>query len=274
MEIDIFDTKQVYDVIYSDPPWAQKKGNKRKCRPNQEKELDYNTMSMEDIKRVHEQVSNLTNEKHNIFMWTIEKFLEPTKQMMKELGYEMHCCFVWDKENGVAPAFTVRFTHEYLLWFYKKGSMLMPDKEVRGKFTTILREASTGHSKKPEYAYRMIEAMFPESRKLEMFARSTRDGWDAWGNQVGLLDTSDDLYTLRVTVSKIGKEDVVSTYTAATIEEVKDQVVLGKVIKRAVEIFDEKGDMRVEYFIENKDGYVDSDECDIYVHGNQFRIVC
>ena len=80
-------------------------------------------------------------------MWTIDKFLHETEQRMKNLGYTLHARFIWDKENGVAPAFTVRFSHEYLLWFYKKGNMLKPRLETRGKYTTVMRESVTKHSK-------------------------------------------------------------------------------------------------------------------------------
>ena len=31
----------LYEIIYSDPPWPQTKGNIRKCRPNQNKNLDF-----------------------------------------------------------------------------------------------------------------------------------------------------------------------------------------------------------------------------------------
>lgn len=173
-----------YDLVYTDPAWKQTKGNKRKCRPNQGKDLDYMTISMEEIKEIHRQASELCNQKHNIFMWTIDKYLHETEQMMKELGYELHARFIWDKENGVAPAFTVRYSHEYLLWFYKKGNMLKPCESTRGKFTTVLREPSTKHSKKPECAYRMLEEMFPNAAKIELFSRKEREGWDCWGNQV------------------------------------------------------------------------------------------
>lgn len=105
--------------------------------------------------------------------------------MMNDLGYSLHARFIWDKTNGIAPAFTVRFSHEYLLWFYKKGHMLMPSKETRGKYTTVMREPSTTHSTKPKCAYEMLEDMFPDTSKLELFARGQiRDGWDAWGNEV------------------------------------------------------------------------------------------
>ncbi len=30
----------------------------------------------------------------------------------------------------------------------------------------------------------MIESMFPDCKKLEMFARNEREGWDCWGDEV------------------------------------------------------------------------------------------
>ena len=62
--------------------------------------------------------------------------------------------------------------------------MLKPCEDTRGKFTTVLREPSTKHSKKPECAYRMLEEMFPNAAKIELFSRKEREGWDCWGNQV------------------------------------------------------------------------------------------
>lgn len=174
----------MYDIIYSDPPWKQTKGGKRNCRPNQGKELDYPTLDIQAISEIHQVFFDQCNTKHNVFMWTIDKYLHETEQMMKDLGYILHARMIWDKTNGIAPAFTVRFSHEYLLWFYKKGNMLMPSVETRGKYTTVLREQSTKHSKKPICAYEMIEDMFPNSNKLELFARDTRKGWDCWGNEV------------------------------------------------------------------------------------------
>ena len=174
-----------YSIIYSDPPWEQKKGNTRKCRPNQGKELDYKVMRLEDIKEFHKKIlEKNTSDKHNVFMWTIDKFLPLTEQFMKELGYDLHARFVWDKENGIAPAFTVRYSHEYLLWFFKKGKILMPKPEARGKYTTVIRERSTKHSKKPQAAYEMLEDMFEGFPKVELFARSTRNGWDSFGDEI------------------------------------------------------------------------------------------
>jgi len=107
-------------------------------------------MSLEDIEGLHKTIldSNV-QAKHNVFMWTIDKYLHETENMMRELGYKLHARMIWDKTNGIAPAFTVRFLHEYLLWFYRPGNILMPIESMRGKYTTVIREASTKHSKKP-----------------------------------------------------------------------------------------------------------------------------
>jgi len=182
--IDIYNTKDKYGIIYTDPPWQQTKGGIRQCRPNQGKSLDYPTLSLDEIKDIHKQVIGLCEYNHNIFMWTIDKYLFEAEKLMNELGYTLHARMIWDKQNGIAPAFTVRFSHEYLLWFYSKGKMLKPCSEMRGKYMTVFSEQSTKHSKKPVCAYEMIENMFPQANKLELFARQERDGWDCWGNEV------------------------------------------------------------------------------------------
>ncbi|MCM1525247.1 MAG: S-adenosylmethionine-binding domain-containing protein [Ruminococcus sp.] len=174
---------EVYSIIYTDPPWKQQKGNIRKCRPKQQKSFDYQTMSLDDCFEIQRPFFELGTEKHNVFMWVIDKYLHDAEQKMNELGYVLHARIIWDKGNGIAPAFTVRFSHEYLLWFYPKGRMLMPRRECRGKYTTVIREPSTYHSKKPLRAYEMIEDMF-DGNKLELFARNTRIGWDSFGDEL------------------------------------------------------------------------------------------
>ncbi|KKM85026.1 hypothetical protein LCGC14_1293240 [marine sediment metagenome] len=167
-----------YNLVYADPPWRQTKGGLRKTRPNQEKELDYPTLSLEMIKEILKDYDSET-----LFLWTIDKFLFEAQTMAEELGYKLHARIIWDKENGIAPAFTIRYSHEYLLWFYKTP-MNKIDKGMMGKFTTVIREKSTKHSKKPIKAYELIESLYPNLNKIELFARNRREGWDAWGNEI------------------------------------------------------------------------------------------
>lgn len=185
--IDIYHTNNKYDVIYTDPPWKQTRGGYHKARPfTSGNALPYDVMDLADIKELHRFVfENLAAERHNVFMWTIEKYLRDTEDMMRELGYKLHVRFVWDKGNGPTPAYTVRFQHEYLLWFFKPGGIVLPRDEMRGKFGSVLREGHTVHSRKPDCAYTMIEQMFPaDARRLELFARRQRAGWDSYGNEL------------------------------------------------------------------------------------------
>ncbi len=39
------------------------------------------------------------------------------------------------------------------------------------------------HSEKPADFAELIERVFPTAPKIELFARTPRRGWDAWGNE-------------------------------------------------------------------------------------------
>ena len=168
-----------YNVIYADPPWKQTKGGIRKCRPQQKRELDYATLELIDIKNIILNVP--TEENHVLFLWTIDKFLHEAELLLP--NYKLHARLIWDKTNGVAPAFTVRFSHEYLLWFYT-GTFLKIAEQQRGKYTTVLREKASKHSRKPDNARKMIEDFYPSANRIELFAREKFIGWDAFGNEV------------------------------------------------------------------------------------------
>lgn len=43
------------------------------------------------------------------------------------------------------------------------------------------------HSRKPDEIYDLIEKLYPTETKLELFARTRRDGWDQWGDEVGMF---------------------------------------------------------------------------------------
>lgn len=184
MKIDIFNTDKKYNIIYADPPWKQSKGGSKSVRPNSSgKELDYPTCSLDVIKRHLATAGGLTSENSILFLWTIDKYLFDAQALAEELGYKLHARMIWNKVTGIPAAFTVRFGHEYLLYMYK-GKLLPVEKSERGKIHTVFTEQVKRHSQKPEEAYRIIERLYPSVKKLELYARQERDGWDCWGNEV------------------------------------------------------------------------------------------
>jgi N6-adenosine-specific RNA methylase IME4 len=176
--------KKKYSVILSDPAWKQSKGGKKKVRPKSSgEELEYPTITLDDIKEIQKKARNLGNENHVCFLWTIDKYLHESEQMMYDLGYKLHARMIWNKVTGIPAAFTVRYGHEYLLYFYF-GKLIPVAKDERGKIHTVFTEQVKQHSRKPEISYQIIERLYPNFDKLELFARREREGWDVWGNEV------------------------------------------------------------------------------------------
>ena len=118
-----------------------------------------------------------------MFLWTIDKYLFEAQKIAEELGYKLHARMIWDKVTGIPAAFTVRYGHEYLLYMYK-GKLTPVATEERGKIHTVFREQVKRHSQKPEISFEIINRLYPSARKLELYARTERDGYDCWGNEV------------------------------------------------------------------------------------------
>lgn len=184
MKVDIFNNDNVYNLLYIDPPWKQSRGGKKSVRPNSSgKPLDYKVCSLEAIKEHIAQADSLTTDNAVMFLWTIDKYLFEAQKIAEELGYKLHARMIWNKVTGIPAAFTVRYGHEYLLYMYK-GKLTPIAQEERGKIHTVFTEKATRHSKKPEIAYEIIERLYPDLTKLEMYARNERQGWDSWGDEV------------------------------------------------------------------------------------------
>jgi N6-adenosine-specific RNA methylase IME4 len=96
------------------------------------------------------------------------------------LEYKSHC--VWVKDRA-GTGYWFRNVHELLL-VGTKGYIPAP---APGTQWDSVMEAPRGdHSAKPDEFAEMIEQLFPHCARLEMFARTKRDGWDVWGNEVAI----------------------------------------------------------------------------------------
>lgn len=82
-----------------------------------------------------------------------------------------------------------RAQHEVLL-LATKGNPPVPAE--RNRPPSVIHAARAGHSEKPEKVYELIEQMYPNFEKIELFARprKPRPGWKFWGNEVPTRDLS------------------------------------------------------------------------------------
>lgn len=177
-----------YQIIYADPPWNQSKGGKKSVRPNSSGgELDYKVITLEEITNHLKSATEKTEENAVMFLWTIDKYLFDAQRIAESLGWKLHARMIWNKVTGIPAAFTIRYGHEYLLYMYK-GRLLPVAKNERGKIHSVFTEQVKKHSQKPQVAYQIIERLYPNVSKLEMYARQARqtlmEKWDVWGNEV------------------------------------------------------------------------------------------
>lgn len=160
------------------------KGGRKSVRPNSSgSELAYPTCSLEEIESHLKAATKLCGENSVLFLWTIDKYLFEAQRIAEGLGYKLHARMIWDKVTGIPAAFTVRYGHEYLLYMYR-GKLPPIATTERGKIHTVFREKVKRHSQKPEISFEIMQRLYPDARKLEMYARQEREGWDSWGNEL------------------------------------------------------------------------------------------
>lgn len=186
MEIDIFKTSNKYDVVYADPPWEYKEsgGGKRGTAG-----LPYETMSTEEICKLP--INKIASEKSILYIWATFKKLEECLKVIKAWGYEYYGLgFDWTKtgKNG-KPCFGMgyytRQNNEICLIGVKKDKRIKPlDRSV----SCVLLSPRREHSRKPDEVSSYIVDICGDLPRIELFSRQERIGWDAWGNQVGLLN--------------------------------------------------------------------------------------
>ena len=171
-----------YDIIYADPPWdyggqLQHSGNGGGDTGGAIKH--YPTVSLNELKDLN--VQSISSDDSILFMWATSPHLDQAIELGKAWGFEWATVgFVWDKVR-VNPGFYTMSQCELCLIF-KRGKIPQP-RGARNIRQMVVSER-TRHSEKPHEVRLRIERMFPEQRKIELFARQKTEGWDNWGNEI------------------------------------------------------------------------------------------
>jgi N6-adenosine-specific RNA methylase IME4 len=164
----------VFDVIYADPPWKYDFAETE----SRAIENQYPTMTLGDICSMEIPAA----ENSVLFLWATAPKLQEALKVMNEWAFDYKTCAVWNKET-IGMGYWFRGQHELLL-VGVKGKVSPPEPKCR--YSSVINEAKSKHSKKPDIVYKIIEDMFPNRRYLEMFARKkVSDKWSVWGNQTG-----------------------------------------------------------------------------------------
>jgi len=166
--------QQKYRVLYADPPWQY--GNRMPGYFTEQSD-HYPTMTLEELYAMP--VSTLTEPDAVLFLWVTSPILRDAFALVDAWGFEYKASFVWDKvKHNMGHYNSVR--HELLL-VCTRGSC-QPDKQKL--FDSVVSVERGDHSEKPEEFREIIDTLYPNGRRLELFARRGADGWDAYGNEI------------------------------------------------------------------------------------------
>lgn len=173
-----------YACITLDPPWAEYGGGGRGAQRH------YALLETSEIARVilRSPAWRPAPDAH-LWVWATSNFLVDGLALIDTLGFRYVRDYVWVKTFSTAkevePKLQIglgqyaRGAHELCL-FATRGRAQLPDVAPPSVLFAPRRE----HSRKPDRAVtEWFERVSPGPR-LEMFARTARPGWDAWGFEV------------------------------------------------------------------------------------------
>lgn len=180
-----------YRVIYADPPWWY---NNRHTTDSIGACRHYPLMRTEEICALP--VAHCCADNCILFLWATWPTLTDALMVIEAWGFRYCTCgFAWVKTVGDSskPFFGIGYytkSNTEVCLIGVKGSMPPAVNDVSQVIMSPRRE----HSRKPDRARYLIEQMYPDVPRLEMFARERAPGWDAWGNQTELRPQQETLF--------------------------------------------------------------------------------
>eukprot|EP00924_Labyrinthula_sp_SR-Ha-C_P004176 snap_masked-scaffold_3-processed-gene-16.32-mRNA-1 protein AED:1.00 eAED:1.00 QI:0/-1/0/0/-1/1/1/0/796 len=181
--LDVFEfvsRKEVYDVVVIDYPWRGPAAN----APTRGMTLSYETLPDSDLFKIP--IAKLVPNGH-VCIWTLPSKLKLTTGWLIKYDFEIEEVLAWIKKTRLGKNFTTQggllLHNKELMIIAKRGK---PKRVRRHKHSDVLYAPYRYPSRKPTEVYALIENLFPESRKLELFGRrwNCRSKWTTVGKEV------------------------------------------------------------------------------------------
>jgi N6-adenosine-specific RNA methylase IME4 len=172
-----------YSVVVIDPPWDFTTYSQ--LRQHKAASAHYDVMTTEEIMALP--VRRLCQDDCLVLVWATAPMLTHALACMSAWRIVYKSNMVWRKVTAsgkvrMGLGFWARTMHEQILI----GTVGKPSKikTMPSVFDGIARE----HSRKPDEFYRIVETHAAGHRRADIFARETRTGWDAFGDEAGKYD--------------------------------------------------------------------------------------
>lgn len=176
-----------YNILHIDPPWAfenwSEKGEGRNASQH------YRTMTWDRIAALP--VGHLAAADCACFLWCCDPLLDKGFDVLRAWGFRFTTvAFTWAKRTStgrnwhMGTGYYTRANPETCL-LGMMGSLDRKSAAVRQLVVEPLRE----HSRKPDRVAGDIVKLFGDLPRAELFARTSRPGWDCWGAEADKFET-------------------------------------------------------------------------------------
>jgi N6-adenosine-specific RNA methylase IME4 len=166
-----------YATIVADPPWKvlQPPDDFRTKRGHSP--LPYDTMSIAEISEMP--VESLAADYAHLYLWTINKYIPDAYRIVEAWGFTPRMLLTWCKKPmGQGPGREYASITEFILMAKRGTGPRLPIARVDRNWWEWKRGV---HSAKPSAFMDIVETVSP-GPYCELFARSSRLGWDGWGD--------------------------------------------------------------------------------------------
>lgn len=201
-----------YDLIAADPAWSFKLWSEK--GEAKSPQAHYDCLDLAAIQALP--VGGLARGDCLLLLWATWPLILEAGATMKAWGFRYITGLPWVKttvngKKAMGPGYVVRTMTEPLLigaigspktravkglieTVEDLGPQLNLDELVAAEANGVLQGQRREHSRKPEDFFELCDWIMPAAvRRLEMFSRQPRPGWDAWGNELGKFDADDEV---------------------------------------------------------------------------------
>jgi N6-adenosine-specific RNA methylase IME4 len=170
-----------FGVILADPPWSFKTYGGKTGTPHRSANDHYVTTETGALADIP--VADVAARDCALFMWVVDSHVDQALELGAAWGFGFKTiAFIWSKgaEDEVPRIGMGYWTRKQgeVCFMFTRGKPKRQSAAVRQMLFGKRRE----HSRKPDEQYERIEALVG-GPYLELFARHTRPGWAAWGNE-------------------------------------------------------------------------------------------
>lgn len=179
-----------YRVIYADPPWRYETWSHR--GQGKGASQHYGTMDAAALRALD--VGAIAAPDAALFLWVVQPQLPEAMRLLDAWGFTFKTvAYYWVKvKGGQDRLFYAGEDVRLGLGYHTRSGAEQCWLATRGKGYARLSQREPQvvfsplrvHSRKPDEIAESIARLTGDVPKIELFARTKRPGWDAWGNQV------------------------------------------------------------------------------------------